>query len=135
MYKTFPLRILTPEKEFFTGPVDVVTITTMDGSYSFLADHSPLIITLEVGELMYRTEGKWRAAANSAGFAEVSNDGVIIYTQACEYPEEIDANRAEEARRRAEENLRQKQSLAEFQRQKAALARAMARLRAKSVQD
>ena len=128
MYSPFMLKILTPERVFYDGESDVVVITAPDGKYSILAGHQPLITPLEIGVLTFRTDGQWRTVFNSEGFVEVTSDGVNIYAQTCEYPEEIDANRAESARLRAEEHLRQRQSINEYKRSKIALARAMARL-------
>ena len=128
MYRPFDLKILTPERVFYDGTADVVTISAPDGKYSILAGHQPLITPLEIGTMAYRAGGEWRTVFNSEGFVEVTSDGVMIYAQTCEYPEEIDANRAEAAKRRAEEHLRQQQSLSEYKVSKIALARAMARL-------
>ena len=128
MYNPFSLKILTPERVFYDGTADVVTITAPDGKYSILAGHQPLITSLEIGTMTFRTDDEWRTVFNSEGFVEVSDDGVIIYSQTCEYPEEIDASRAESARLRAEELLRQQRSMSEYKQTKIALARAMARL-------
>jgi F-type H+-transporting ATPase subunit epsilon len=68
-------------------------------------------------------------AFNSEGFLEVSKLGVVLFAQACEWPEDIDIKRAEESKRRSEERLRQQQSINEYKGSKIALARAMARLR------
>ena len=75
-------------------------------------------------------EGSWVDIAVGAGFAEVVNNRVTILVDTAERPEEIDVRRAEEAKERAEERLRQKQSIREYHLSKAALARAMARLKA-----
>ena len=63
------------------------------------------------------------------GFAQMVNNRATVIVDTCEYPEEIDLRRAEEAKERAEEQLRQKQSIAEYHISKASLARAMARLK------
>lgn len=129
MSKLFNLKILTPEKSFFDGECEAVTITAPDGSITILADHSPLIAPLEVSTIRFKADGQWQEAFNSLGFMEVHHEGVVIYVQACEWPHEIDARRATEARERAEEMLRQKQSVNEYKQSKIALARAMERLR------
>ena len=129
MSKLFNLQILTPEKQFFDGEVESLAVTTTDGRFEFLADHIPVIMPLVVGTLTLKTAGGTRDVFNSEGFLEVRRDGVIVYVQACESPEEIDRHRAEEAMLRAEEHLRQKQSMQEYRQSKLALARAMSRLR------
>jgi F-type H+-transporting ATPase subunit epsilon len=86
---------------------------------------------VNVGIISIKRNGVWEDSFNSEGFMEVHFEGVLIFVQACEHPDEIDARRAEEARKRAEENLRQRQSMSEYKRSRIALARAMARLRIK----
>ncbi len=129
MSKLFKLSILTPERQFYDGEVEVLTVTTVDGQMTFLADHVPVVMPLNVGTLVYKTADETKEIFNSEGFLEVRHDGVLVYVQACENPEEIDLRRAEEARMRAEERLRQNQSMKEYRHSKLALARSMARLR------
>lgn len=128
MAKLFNLKILTPEYQFYDGEVESLTITTMDGRYCFLADHIPAVMPLVVGSLVLKTAEGTKEVFNSEGFLEAHHEGVMVFVQACESPEEIDARRAEEAKLRAEERLRQKQSMQEYRQSKLALARAMARL-------
>ncbi len=129
MTKLFKLEVLTPERQFFDGDVEMLTITTTDGSFSFLADHVPIIMPIAVGSMTIRTPDETIDSFTSEGFLEVHHEGVVVYVQACERPDEIDKVRANEAQRRAEERLRQRQSMKEYQQSKMALARAMARLR------
>jgi F-type H+-transporting ATPase subunit epsilon len=129
MAKLFKLAVFTPEHEVFSGDVEALTVTTLDGEYTFLADHAPLVMPLVVGTLKIRTSGETLEVFNSEGFLEIDHEGASVFVQASESPEEIDKFRAEEARIRAEERLRQKQSNREYQNSKLALARAMARLK------
>ena len=127
---TFDLSIMTPEREFFSGQVDALTITGIDGQMTVLAGHAPMVASLAVGEIAIKQDGAWREAVNSEGFMEVLQDSVVVFVQACEWPEYIDMRRAEEAKHRAEERIRQRQSIWENKSSKIALARAMVRLRA-----
>jgi len=129
MYKLFNLKILTPEREFFDGEVEAVTVSAPDGRVTILADHAPFIMPVVVGMINIKKGGEWTESVNSEGFMEVNHSGVLVYVQTCEHPDEINRNRAEEARRRAEEHLRQKQSMNEYKQSEIALARAMARLK------
>jgi len=129
MPKLFNLKILTPEREFFDSDVEAVTVSAPDGKVTILADHAPFVMPVAVGTIKVKKDGEWGDSVNSEGFMEVHHDGVLIYVQSCEHPEEIDARRAEEARRRAMEDMRQRQSMSEYKQSKIALARAMARLR------
>ena len=128
MQKLFDLKILTPEREFFNGEAEALTVSAPDGSFTILADHTPLIMPVSAGTIRVKKDGVWDESVNSEGFLEVNRHGVMVFLQACEHPDEIDLRRAEEARRRAEERLRQKQSMSEYKQSKLALARAMARL-------
>lgn len=131
MAKLFNLKILTPEKQFYDDEVESLTVSTSDGRFEFLADHVPVIMPLVVGTLVFKTVYGMAEVFNSEGFLEFRKDGAHVYVQACESPAEIDRRRAEEAKMRAEERLRQKQSMQEYRQSKLALARAMARLRLK----
>jgi len=129
MSKPFDLKVLTPERSFFDGDAEAVTLSAPDGLVTILADHTPFIMPVIPGTVRIKKDGVWEEAVNAEGFMEVNREGMMVFVQACERPEELDMRRAEEALRRAEEQLRQKQSLGEYTHSKMALARAMARLR------
>lgn len=130
MANTFKLNIFTPERLFFSGDVLAVNVELPDGRFEFLANHTPLIAPVIIATTRIKKEdGEWVEAFSSEGFIDVRRDGVMMFVQTCEWPEEIDVNRAEAARIHAEEKLRQKRSMAEYQKSKVELARAMERLR------
>ena len=131
MAKLFNLKILTPEKQFYDDEVESLIVSTSDGRFEFLADHVPVIMPLVVGTLVLKTQYGPTEVFNSEGFLEFRKEGALVYVQACESPAEIDRRRAEEAMLRAEERMRQKQSMQEYRQSKLSLARAMARLRLK----
>lgn len=95
---------------------------------SIQKDHESVVIAVVPGEIRINTGKKWVLCSVTEGFVEVRPEDTIMFTQAAEWPEEIDVKRAERARERAEERLRQRQSAEEYRRSKIALARAMARL-------
>ncbi|MBQ9895047.1 F0F1 ATP synthase subunit epsilon [Ruminococcus sp.] len=129
MAKTFHLEIVTTDRIFYKGDCEHLVITAIDGLLGILAGHEPLVTALPAGELKYMVDGKWRYAAISDGFIQVMPDKSVILADSCELPEEIDIKRAEEARERAKEKLRQKQSIKEYYQTQAALNRAMNRLK------
>ena len=129
MSKTFHLEIIASDRVFFEGETEHLVITAIDGLIGIMAGHEPLVTALPTGELKYMVNGKWQYAAISEGFIEVMPDHAIILADTCELAEEIDVKRAEEARARAEERLRQKQSIKEYYQTQAALNRAMNRLK------
>ena len=130
MAKTFLLEIVTPEKQFFTGQVESLILPAVDGSYGVQAGHEPVVTAIEPGEARYLADGQWHDLVVTQGFAEIMSDYAVVLVSAAERPEDIDATRAERAKERAEERLRQHESRQEYIRSKAALARATARLTA-----
>ena len=135
MPSPFQLDILTPERAFYSGPAEGVVVTTPDGELCVLAGHTPLVTPLEIGSIQLNIGGQWKRAFVSEGFMEVGHSSTVIFTQACEWPEEIDARRAEESRQRQQERLRQQMSIREQKSSQIALARAMARLRVTRTQN
>lgn len=129
MAKTFYLEIIASDRIFFQGDCEHLVITAIDGLLGILAGHEPLVTSLPTGELKYMVDGVWKHAAISEGFIQVMPDKAVILADSCELPEEIDIKRAEEARQRAEEMLRQKQSIREYYETQAALNRAINRLK------
>lgn len=133
MASTFKLEILTPERVFYNDSVEMIVVPTPQGELGILAGHMPLVAAIAVGNSRIRkTDGEWVEAVLTEGFMEVNQEKVIIIADTAEWPHEIDANRAEAARKRAEERLAIKKSEEEYARSQAALARAMARLKATS---
>ena len=94
-----------------------------------MAHHERTVTCVNAGELKYKIDGEWNFAAISDGYAEISGDRVVLIADTVERPEEIDIKRAEEARARAEEKLRQKQSIMEYYHTQVALNKAMNRLK------
>lgn len=128
--KEFWLSVIATNKTFFQGRVRSVTLPVINGSETFLPHHENMIISIQSGALCFETEtGEKQEAAVSNGFAEMINNRLRVFVLTAERPEEINVRRAEEARERALEELRQKQSIQEYQMSKTALARAMTRLR------
>ena len=126
---TFSLDILTPERHFYSGPVEALTFTAYDGEWTVLKGHAPMIVVLRPGTVQIKAGGQWKKAINSEGYMEVSHKGVVLFAQTCDWPEEIDRMEEERAKKRAQEALRQSHSQAEFRANQIMLARAMARLR------
>lgn len=137
MAKPFQLMVLTPEREFYSGPAVYVSVNTIAGSIGVLADHVPMVSALDVGTLVIETnEETRRTAFHSEGFIEVRPDGVYILAQACEWPEEIDEKRAREAEERAKERIshpEEELNLTTMAHSRVALMRAMTRRRIASM--
>ena len=118
-------------KVFYDGKCEYLVIPTIDGEKGILAHHENMVIAVEIGELRFRKpDGEWVTAVVSKGFAEIVNNRASVLVNTAEHPEDIDVKRAEEAKERAEEQLRQKQSIQEYYLSQASMARAMTRLKA-----
>ena len=128
---TFSLKIISTDKVFYDGKCEYLVIPTIDGEKGILAHHENMVIAVEIGELRFRKpDGEWVTAVVSQGFAEIVNNRASVLVNTAERPEDIDVKRAEEAKERAEEQLRQKQSIQEYYLSQASMARAMTRLKA-----
>lgn len=103
---TFQLQIISPERIFFEGQVTMVETRTTEGDIGILKNHIPLTAVTVPGVLTIHQDGQTREAAVHDGFLEILKDRVIVLAEACEWPEEIDINRAREAKIRAERRLR-----------------------------
>lgn len=130
MASGFNLEIVTPERNFFSGIVEMVVLRTPEGEMGILEGHVPMVVAVDIGPIRIKQNGQWREAVLTEGFMEVKPDKTVIMTDTAEWPEEIDINRAKAAKQRAEERLQRQISQVEYMRSKAALARAIARLRA-----
>ncbi len=122
------LDIVTTEGVVYSDEVDVVVAPGIEGQLGILPHHAPLMTTLQPGELRVRKSGEESSLAISGGFLEVRPDRVIILADAAERAEEIDIARAEEAKRRAEDRLRQPTPEVDMAEAETALHRALARL-------
>ena len=124
------LDIVTAERAVYSEDVDMVIAPGVEGQLGILPHHTPLMTTLQPGELRVRKGGEEVSLAISGGFLEVRPDRVLVLADTAERAEEIDIARAEEARRRAQERLAERQvPEVDSARAEAALRRSLARLR------
>ncbi|MCY3736885.1 MAG: F0F1 ATP synthase subunit epsilon [Gemmatimonadaceae bacterium] len=124
----YPLRIVTPERLLFSGPVSSLRAPGSEGSFGVLARHAPMVASLTAGPLSFVEEAGRRSLAVSGGFVEVSGEGVTVLAETAEYDSEIDVPRAEGARDRARQRLSSQVDI-DADRARAALLRALTRLR------
>lgn len=129
---SFDLKIIAINKIFYEGQSKQLILPSTDGSMGILANHEDSVIAVSAGELRIQTaEDLWIIAVTGAGHVQISGNKVVMIVDTVELPEEIDEQRALEAKERAEEQLRQDQSTYEYYMSKANLARAMERLKIK----
>ena len=124
----FTLRIITPDRVFYEGEVSMVEFNTTEGEIGVYKKHVPTTVIISPGILTITEEGETKEAALHAGFAEILQDEVVILAEIIEWPNEIDLERAEAAKARAEERLRSKTPETDILRAETALQRALARI-------
>ena len=124
------LDIVTAERAVYSEDVDVVIAPGVEGQLGILPHHTPLMTTLQAGELVVRKGGEEVRLVITGGFLEVRPDRVIVLADAAERAEEIDVTRAEEARRRAEQRLAERHGVGlDDARAEVALRRALVRIK------
>jgi len=126
--KVFSLRIITPDRHFYEGEVEMVEFNTTEGQIGVLPGHIPMTVILKPGILkIYEPENEKEAALHS-GCAEILPTGITLWAESVGWPEEIDVQRAESARERAEERLRTHAPGIDVMRAEIALQKAMTRI-------
>ncbi len=126
------LEIVTPERSILHEKVDEVEIPGADGYFGVLPGHTPLLASLQVGQLWYRKGTEISYLSVAFGFAEVLPDRVTILAQIAERAEEIDVERAQAERQRAEEELARRPSDDDLERARVSLLKALTRLQVAS---
>jgi len=122
------LEIVTPERQIFSGPVDEVTVPSTQGYLGILPGHAALLAELGIGHITYKAAGHVDGLFCCWGFVEVLPERVIVLAQTAEEASDIDVNRAEQAKSRAEKLLAAKDPGIDYSRAQLALMRAISRL-------
>lgn len=128
MAKLFDVKVVCPERVFFEGKAEMVEMRTTEGEIGVLADHIPLTAVVEPGILRIKNSETVKEAALNEGFVEILGDRVLILAESCEWPEEIDVNRAQEAKIRAERRLKGDEGEIDVMRAQLALRKALLRI-------
>ena len=128
----FMLNITASSGEFYQGSCESMVLPVKDGVYGVQAGHSPVLVAIHMGMLKFTVDGETREILVGDGIAEVTPTFVLLLVDSAERPEDIDKNRAEAARIRAEERLQHQKSMHEYYQSQIALQRAMQRLQAAS---
>lgn len=120
------LRIVTPERSLVSEQVDEVVLPGVEGYLGALPGHTPLLTSLKIGEIKYRSAGAWRFLAVSWGFVEILPDRVTVLADVAEKAEEIDVERAKKKAESEEAKLRNPD--ADFLQAQMALEKALVRM-------
>ena len=124
------LEVVTPYELFFDEKVEMVILTATDGEIGVLPGHTAMFAALKSGELRIKTDGQWRIAVTTNGYAEIAADMVIVVVNAAEWADEINVVRAQKSLERAEARFADPQiSAIEKTHARHAIERAKARLK------
>lgn len=127
----FELKMLSANGIFYEGPCTSLILPAPDGEFAVMAHHEEMMVAVVAGEARFRKEeeGEWQYAVVGQGLCQMAENRVLLLSDTIERPEDIDALRARKALERAEERLQSRQSIQEYHMTRAAMARAMARIR------
>ena len=130
---TFGLQVISVNGVFYDDRAEEIILPLDDGELAILAEHEEMILALNDGVIKIKKPGgEWIYGVVSLGSVQVANNRCIVIVNTVERPEDIDKRRAQEAYEFAMEHLQQKQSIKEFKKSQAGLARALTRLKAAS---
>jgi F-type H+-transporting ATPase subunit epsilon len=135
MAATLKLEIVTPDSKVYSEDVEMVTLPGVEGEMGIYPQHVPLLTQIAAGEVIARKDGQDHSLAVGDGFVEITGDHVAIMTDMAISAENIDEAKAEEARRRAEDRLKEKMGAEEAAVVSASLANSLAQLRVKRRQS
>lgn len=127
--RQFKLEIISPDRSFYNGAATMIEYRTTEGEVGVYAGHIPMTQIVAPGVLtITEADGTKKEAALLAGFVEILPEKVSILAETVEWPEEIDMNRAEQAKERAEKRLKSGDANLDMIRAELALKRALTRL-------
>lgn len=124
----FHVQVVSPDRIFFEEDIEMLEIKTTEGEIGVLAGHIPLTSIIAPGVVRFIVNGESKEAALHDGFLEILPDRVMILAESCEWPDEIDMNRAREAKNRAERRLKGSEGEINEARAEMALRKALLRL-------
>lgn len=128
---SFLLEIVTPERKVYAEDVNMVIVKGTEGEMGILANHIPLVTPLKIAAVTIKKDRAEEVIAVNGGFLEVRKDKVVILAESAELPGDIDINRAESAKQRAEQRLGGKRDESDYRRAELALQRALNRIAVK----
>ena len=105
MAKTFKFEVVTPEKVFYSDEVNMIIFNRSDGEMGVMADHTPMVVAMDIGTLKITKDNESLIAAVSEGFIEITESGVTAIVDSAEWPEDIDVDRANNSMKAAQEKL------------------------------
>lgn len=125
---TFLVEIVTPERKVYAETANMVSVTGIEGELGILPNHIPLVTPLRIAPVVIKRDGKVDVIAVGGGFIEVRKDKIVILAESAELATNIDVNRAEAAKERAQQRLAAKRDEVDYRRAELSLQRAMNRI-------
>lgn len=128
MANSLKLDVVTPDRTLLSSEIQSLIVPAVEGYLGVLPNHAPMIVGLVPGMVKYRSDGKLQYLAISGGFMEIAANKITLLADAAERPSEIDKERAQAARERAQQRLKERPAGLDVQRAELALKRALTRL-------
>ncbi|RQD72287.1 MAG: ATP synthase F1 subunit epsilon [Tindallia sp. MSAO_Bac2] len=129
MAKKLHLEVISPDEIFWDDEVDTAVVRTIEGDVGLMSDHLPLVSPLAVGRIKIIQNGKAREASCAEGVVKVRGDNALVITEAVEWVDEIDIERAKKAKERAEKRLSAKKNDVDLDRANIAMTKALNRIK------
>lgn len=123
---TMEVKIIAPDRVFYEGQASFIEFNTVEGILGIYPNHIPMTVVIEPGVLKIEVNDGKKIAALHSGFAEILGDSIKILAEVVEWPDEIDANRAKEAKVKAQRRI--KDTKQDEHRAELALKRSLIRL-------
>lgn len=128
----FEIVVMCPDRTFFEGEADMVEMNTTEGYIGVYPGHIPLATILAPGIMVIHNDQEEKRAAIHSGFAQIQQNKIMVLAEVAEWPDEINIDRANEAKIRAERRLSGSESDIDVKRAEAALKRSLTRISLKS---
>lgn len=128
----FEIVVMCPDRTFFEGEADMVEMNTTEGYIGVYPGHIPLATILAPGIMVIHNDQEEKKAAIHSGFAQIQQNRIMVLAEVAEWPDEINIDRANEAKIRAERRLSGSESDIDVKRAEAALKRSLTRISLKS---
>lgn len=128
----FEIVVMCPDRTFFEGEADMVEMNTTEGYIGIYPGHIPLATILAPGIMVIHNDQEEKRAAIHSGFAQIQQNKIMVLAEVAEWPDEINIDRANEAKKRAERRLSGSESDIDVKRAEAALKRSLTRISLKS---
>ncbi len=130
MARKFKVSVLAPDRVFFDGETELMILTGTEGMFGVMYDRQPSVVPLAIGSIKLKNDdGTYSVAASGSGLFTMRDSEATVLIDSAEWIDEIDLDRAAEAKKRAEERLSKSNEGIDFIRAEAALRRAINRIK------